>query len=184
MRVIWLRILVAVGGNAILKHKDKGTAEEQLSRLRETSEQLAKLVKEGHHISITHGNGPQVGDILHLYELGKSYLPAMPLDVCGAESQGQIGYMFQQSMDNALRKAEMTIPIVTVLTQTLVDKNDPALRNPSKPIGPFYSPSEANILRRIGWSLVQDRERGGYRRIVPSPNPVSVVEGTGDQGAI
>ena len=171
-----MRILVALGGNAILKHRDSGTSQEQLTRLADTANQLIKLVLDGHHISMTHGNGPQVGDILLLYELGKKTLPSMPLDVCGAESQGQIGYMFQQSMSNALKRAGLNIPIVTVLTQTLVDANDDALKNPTKPIGPYYNASQAEALRKEkGWTMVNDNGRG-FRRIVPSPNPVSVVE--------
>ena len=171
-----MKILVALGGNAILNPKEKGTEDEQLANVQLTSEELAKLVEEGHQISITHGNGPQVGDIILLYELAKQVLPPMPLDVCGAQSQGMIGYLLQQSLDNALKRRGIDVPIVSLITQTLVDENDPAMSNPSKPIGPFYTEQEANELaRENGFTVKQDSIRG-YRRVVASPNPEIVVE--------
>lgn len=172
-----MKILVALGGNAILQHGEKGTAEEQLANIRKTCVELVRLVKKGHHIAVTHGNGPQVGDILLKEEIAKSSLPPMPLDVCGAESQGMIGYMIQQSLFAELRSAELDRPVSTVVTQTVVDINDPAFKNPSKPIGPFYTEMEASKLREERqWKLVSDSGRG-YRRVVPSPNPVAIVEG-------
>lgn len=170
------KVLVALGGNAILKHKERGTAEEQLENIRTTCREMVELIREGYRIAITHGNGPQVGDILLKNELSKDTLPPMPLDVCGAESQGMIGYMIQQSMDVELRAAGMNIPTQTILTQTIVDEDDPAFRKPTKPIGPFYTALEASRLREEkGWTIVMDSGRG-YRRVVPSPNPVSMVE--------
>jgi carbamate kinase len=170
------KVLVALGGNAILRHKEKGTAEEQFENVRQTCRHMVELIKEGYRIAITHGNGPQVGDILLKNELSKDTLPPMPLDVCGAESQGMLGYMIQQSMDIELRAAGMNIPTQTILTQTLVDEDDPAFQNPTKPIGPFYTALEAARLReKNGWKVVNDSGRG-YRRVVPSPNPVSMVE--------
>lgn len=171
------KVLVALGGNAILKHKERGTAEEQFENVRETCRHMVALIKEGYRIAITHGNGPQVGDILLKNELSKDTLPPMPLDVCGAESQGMLGYMIQQSMDVELRAAGLNIPTQTILTQTLVDENDPAFKNPNKPIGPFYTALEAARLKEEkGWAIINDSGRG-YRRVVPSPNPVSMVEG-------
>jgi len=170
------KVLVALGGNAILKHEERGTAEEQLENIRTTCREMVELIREGYRIAITHGNGPQVGDILLKNELSKDTLPPMPLDVCGAESQGMIGYMIQQSMDVELRAAGMNIPTQTILTQTIVDEDDPAFRKPTKPIGPFYTALEASRLREEkGWTIVMDSGRG-YRRVVPSPNPVSMVE--------
>jgi carbamate kinase len=170
------RVLVALGGNAILKHKEKGTAEEQFENVQETCTYLVDLIKEGYRIAITHGNGPQVGDILLKNELSKKTLPPMPLDVCGAESQGMIGYMLQLSMYGQLLKAGLTMPVVTILTMTGVDKNDPAFKDPQKPIGPFYTAMQASKLREEkGWTIVNDSGRG-YRRVVPSPTPTTILE--------
>lgn len=170
------KVLVALGGNAILKHKEKGTAEEQFENITETCKALADLVDKGYRIAITHGNGPQVGDILLKNEMAKNSLPPMPLDVCGAESQGMIGYMLQQSMQNELRKLKLDTCVVTVITQAMVDKNDPAFKNPTKPIGPFYTAMEASKLRKEkNWTVINDSGRG-YRRVVPSPDPKSIIE--------
>jgi carbamate kinase len=168
--------LVALGGNAILKHGENGTAEEQFEHVKKICKILVDLIREGHKITITHSNGPQVGDILLKNELSKNSLPPMPLDVCGAESQGMIGYTLQQSMYNELKSAGLDIPIVALITQTLVDKNDPAFKNPTKPMGPFYTAMEASKLRKEkGWTTFNDSGRG-YRRVVPSPNPTAIVE--------
>jgi carbamate kinase len=171
------KTVVALGGNAILKHKEKGTAEEQFANVHEACTHLVELVKEHHHLIVTHGNGPQVGDILLQNELSRNMLPPMPLDVCGAESQGMIGYMLQQSLDNALKESGIRIPVITILTQTLVSRDDPAFSHPSKPIGPFYTAMEASTLRKErGWQVIDDSGRG-FRRVVPSPRPVSIIEG-------
>jgi carbamate kinase len=170
-------VLVALGGNAILKYKEEGTAEEQLRNVRTSCRTLALLIKEGYHIAITHGNGPQVGDILLRNEMAKQVLPPMPLDFCGAESQGMIGYMLQQCLINELKRIGSERPVLTVLTQTLVDRNDPAFSRPTKPIGPFYSAQEAENLRdQKGWTLAEATGRG-FRRVVPSPRPISILEG-------
>jgi carbamate kinase len=171
------KILIALGGNAILKHREEGTAEEQLENVRATCSHMVELIKLGYDIAITHGNGPQVGDILLAYDIAKTTLPPMPLDVCGAQSQGMIGYMLQQSLKNELNGEGIIKPVITVLTQCLVDRDDPAFRSPSKPIGPFYTAMEAGRLRQEkGWTVENDSGRG-YRRLVPSPDPVRIVEG-------
>ncbi|MDD1666017.1 MAG: carbamate kinase [Methanomicrobiales archaeon] len=171
------RVLVALGGNAILRHKGSGTAEEQLQNVRDISRIICRLAEAGYHLAITHGNGPQVGDILLKNEMAKKTLPPMPLDICGAESQGMIGYMLQQSLANELGLSGMGTRVATVLTQTRVDGKDPAFRDPQKPIGPFYTALEAKRLREEkGWTIVNDAGRG-YRRVVPSPEPVEIVEG-------
>ena len=171
------RILVALGGNAILQRAGKGTAEEQFENVRKACRHLVGIIRQGHRIVITHGNGPQVGDILLKDELAKDTLPPMPLDVCGAESQGMIGYMIQQSLRNELRRVGLDLQVTTVLTETVVDPDDPAFEHPTKPIGPFYSASEAAQLKeKRGWYLVNDSGRG-YRRAVPSPIPLSIVQG-------
>jgi carbamate kinase len=170
------KILVALGGNAILKHKEKGTAEEQFENIATTARHLAELVKNGHHIAITHGNGPQVGDILLANECAKAMLPPMPLDICGAESEGMIGYMLQQSLENELSRMDIHVPVATILTQTLVDQKDPAFQAPAKPIGPFFTALEASQIRKErGWTIENDSGRG-YRRLVPSPNPLAILE--------
>jgi carbamate kinase len=170
------KVLVALGGNAILKHTEKGTAEEQLQNIQKACIRMVEIIREGHHLAITHGNGPQVGDILLKNEMAKGVLPPMPIDVCGAESQGSIGYLLQQSMSNELRRNNLEMPVATVLTQCLVDRNDPTFLHPSKPIGPFYTAMEAAKLRdEKGWIVMNDSNRG-FRRVVPSPSPLEVIE--------
>jgi carbamate kinase len=170
-------VLVALGGNAILKYKQEGTAEEQMSNVRTSCRLLAKLIHDDYHIAITHGNGPQVGDILLRNEMAKGVLPPMPLDFCGAESQGMIGYMLQQCLLNEMRLTGTVRPVMTILTQTVVDADDPAFDRPSKPIGPFYSAPEAEVLRKEkGWTLAESAGKGS-RRVVPSPRPRSILEG-------
>lgn len=169
--------MVALGGNAILKYKEEGTAEEQMKNVRATCLTLAWLIKEGYHIAVTHGNGPQVGDILLRNEIAKDELPPMPLDFCGAESQGMIGYMLQQCLMNEMHQVGIEKPVMTILTQTLVAKDDPAFDRPSKPIGPFYSSNDAQGLQeQKGWTVTETPGRG-FRRVVPSPRPISIVEG-------
>ncbi|HTX61207.1 MAG TPA: carbamate kinase [Methanobacterium sp.] len=171
-------MLVSLGGNAILKHTEKGTAREQFENVRKTCRYIVELIKEGYHIALTHGNGPQVGDILLAYDYAKNYLPPMPLDVCGAQSQGMIGYMFQLSLKSIMNEEMIDKSVVTMLTQTLVDPNDPKLQNPSKPIGPFYTAMEAASLREEkNWTIEDDSGRG-FRRLVPSPIPQGFMEET------
>jgi carbamate kinase len=172
-----LRILVALGGNAILAQGSSGTAEEQFATVRKACKHLVGIIRQGHEVIITHGNGPQVGDILLKDELARDTLPPMPLDVCGAESQGMIGYMIQQSLGNELRRVGLDLQVATVLTETVVNANDPAFENPTKPIGLFYTARQAARLNKErGWFVVNDSERG-YRRTVPSPIPLSIVQG-------
>ena len=172
-----MRLVVALGGNAILQRGEKGTAEEQFHHVEIAVSQILKLVKAGHDLVITHGNGPQVGDILEKDECASDHLPRMPLDVCGAESQGMIGYMIQQSLVNALAADGINKAVLTVVTQTLVDQADPDFRTPKKPIGPYYSFHEAERLKAVhGWN-VAEISGGGWRRVVPSPLPRGIVEG-------
>lgn len=169
-------MLVALGGNAILKSGKEGTAESQFREVEKTCRHLAKLVRDGYKLIITHGNGPQVGEILLKNELAEDVLFPMPLDVCGAQSQGMIGYMLQQSMWNEMKKIGLDVPIVSLVTQTVVDGKDEAFENPRKPIGSFYSVSEVDAVRKKkGWRMVEDSGRG-YRRVVSSPKPVEIVE--------
>lgn len=168
-------IVVALGGNAIKSASEAGDYKQQLARVQESMEAVARLIALGYHVVITHGNGPQVGDILLQQEAAKEQVPPVPMDVCGAESQGQIGYMIQQALGNALRRHHLTRPVCTVLTQVLVSTDDPAFANPSKPVGPFYSAAQAEGMRAKGYNIIEDAGRG-YRRIVPSPQPREVVE--------
>ena len=170
-------MVVALGGNAILRPRQQGTADEQRANLRQTGRQLVRLIQRGHRLVITHGNGPQVGAILLQQEAGlERGVPTMPLDVCGAQSQGLLGYLIQQTLYNELVRANIEKSVVTVLTQTVVDPDDPAFSHPTKPIGPFYTEQEAKALaQRTGHVYVEDAGRG-WRRVVPSPDPVAIVE--------
>lgn len=168
-------IVLAVGGNALLRPGDSGTVEEQMLRARETAENIYSLF-EKYKVVITHGNGPQVGAILLQNEHSKNVVPPMPLDICGAMSQGEIGYMLEQSFHNLFEEKGMKKNIVTILTRVIVDKNDPAFENPSKPIGPFYTKEEAErLMKKKNWCMIEDSGRG-WRRVVPSPDPLEIVE--------
>ncbi|MFH1609549.1 MAG: carbamate kinase [Candidatus Bipolaricaulota bacterium] len=171
-------VVVALGGNAILQVGQKGTFEEQFGNVYRTVEQLAAMVLSGKwRLVVTHGNGPQVGNILLQHDAAKNIVPPMPMDVCGAESQGFIGYMIQQAFHNILaRHGRGDVPVATVVTQVLVDAADPAFQNPTKPVGAFYAEAEAKRLRdEKGWHVVDDAGRG-WRRVVPSPDPKAIVE--------
>lgn len=168
--------VIALGGNSILRGKQERTIEDQYRNLRETSKQLLEILANGNRIVITHGNGPQVGNLLLATELAKDEVPSLPLDVCGAATQGYMGYMIQNTLANTLREAGMRHHITTVISQVVVASDDPAFKNPTKPIGPFYSLSEAQKLRQEKeWTMVEDSARG-YRRVVPSPRPVSIQQ--------
>ncbi len=169
------RIVVALGGNAIKKPEDRGTIEKQLNAVSKTCDELLKMIKEGHKIVITHGNGPQVGALLIQNEEAKDKVPQMPLEVCGAESQALIGYMIQQTLYNKLKEIGINKDIATVITQVKVDSDDPAFKEPTKPIGPFYTEEQAEKLRRKkGYAIRQIEKK--YRRVVPSPEPKGIVE--------
>jgi len=171
------RILITLGGNAILPVRGTGTFEEQCAVTRATMEPIAGMIRDGAEVVLSHGNGPIVGNILIRNEAARDQIPPMPLDVCGADSQGGIGYMMQQSLQNELRRVGLADrPVVTIVTQVVVDERDPAFRRPTKPIGPFYTQDRARLLaKEKGWTIVEDAGRG-YRRVVPSPKPLEVVE--------
>lgn len=171
------KLVVAIGGNAIQPPGDGGSADAQRHRIEGTAAKLADLVQAGHDLVVTHGNGPQVGNILLQNEEARNLVPAMPLDVCGAESQAQIGYLLAQALRNEFAARRVERGVVAVVTQTLVDANDPAFTNPTKPIGPLYTrESELIVKRAKGWKLVEDPARGGWRRVVPSPQPIDIIE--------
>ncbi|MBN1650149.1 MAG: carbamate kinase [Bacteroidales bacterium] len=169
--------VVAFGGNALLKSDQKGTISEQEANVYETCTHLVDLIKAGYDIVIGHGNGPQVGNVLLQHEAGEKTfgIPKMPIDVCVAETQGSIGYMIEQQLRNVLYKADMERDIITIITQVLVDKNDKAFKNPTKPIGPYYSKEEADILSKNKGDVFAEDPRGrGFRKVVASPRPVRI----------
>ena len=174
------KILIALGGNAIKQAHEKGTYEEQMRNVERTCEQLVEIIKRGYRVAITHGNGPQVGALLIQQEEGvKLGVPPQPMDVCGAMTQGQIGYMLQQVLQNKLREEGIDIPVVTVITQVLVDKDDPDFKDPSKPVGPFFDEETAEKYRKErGWIIKKVKPVGDkpYRRVVPSPDPIRTIE--------
>ncbi len=169
-------ILIAIGGNSLIRAGEKGTIAEQLANARRTAAAVVGLIRDGFRIVITHGNGPQVGAQLLRSERASDLIPGQTLDVCGAASQGEIGYLLAQSLQDELAVAGLHIPVVSIVTQTVVSPTDPALSHPTKPIGPFYSRSDAEERKRqLGWQIVEDAARG-YRRVVPSPEPVEIIE--------
>ena len=168
--------VVALGGNCILRAKQTGTVEEQYGNLRRTAEQLVGLLSGGNRIVITHGNGPQVGNLLLTSEIAEAMVPPLPLGICGAATEGFMGYMIQNTLANCLRQTGAPHNITTVVSQVIVDRNDPAFAHPSKPIGRFYDESEAERLRQEkGWHMIEDSARG-YRRVVASPMPVNIQQ--------
>ena len=173
------KVVVALGGNALQEAGSPPTAEAQLAVVKKTCEYLADISCRGYEMAIVHGNGPQVGNITLSQETAEKVnpkLPAMPFDVCGAMSQGYIGYQIQQCLRDALRNRNRNVPVVTLITQVVVDENDKAFQNPTKPIGPFYTEEEAKkIAEEKGYTMKEDAGRG-WRRVVASPNPKRIAE--------
>jgi len=168
--------VVALGGNALIRQGERGELAEQLGHIRESVAQLPLLLEMGYDLLITHGNGPVVGQLMLQNEAARANVPAMPLDVFDADSEGSIGYLTQQTLFNLLHGAGAARPVVSLITQVVVDRDDPAFAAPSKPVGPFYPRREAEQLRQAkGWCVVEDAGRG-FRRVVPSPRPLQVIE--------
>jgi carbamate kinase len=170
--------VISVGGNSLIQTGQVGTLPEQFENARMTSREIVKVIASGWRVAITHGNGPQVGNLLLRSDLAKRYgnMPVIPLDICGADTQGAIGYMLQQGLRNELDKACIQTSVITLVTQVLIDRNDPAFSNPTKPIGPFFKKEDAEHYRsQEGWNIAEDSNRG-YRRVVPSPKPKEIVE--------
>lgn len=170
--------LVALGGNALLRGDQKGTIDEQEKNVYDSCKSLLNIIKSGKNLIIAHGNGPQVGNVLLQHEAGnKSFgVPKMPMDVCVAETQGSIGYMIEQQMHNVLKENGLQRNIITIITQVVVDKNDEAFANPSKPVGPYYSEKEAySIEHERGWKFKKDAAGRGWRRVVASPKPLEIL---------
>jgi carbamate kinase len=168
--------VVAVGGNSLIKDKQHQTVPDQYAAAVESMAHIAGMIEAGWDVLVTHGNGPQVGFILRRSELSQHELHIVPLDYCGADTQGAIGYMFQRALHNEFRRRGIRKDAATVVTQVLVDRNDPAFQNPSKPIGSFMDQDQAEKHRTAdGWAVVEDAGRG-WRRVVASPDPKRVIE--------
>lgn len=169
-------VVIAIGGNSLIRSDETGTIQEQFKNTRATMRQLVDLVEAGYDIVLTHGNGPQVGNLLLRVEATAPDIVRLPLGICDADTQGGIGYMLQQVFQNQLALRGIHKMVVSLVTQVEVDPNDSELENPSKPIGPFYSEEEANQYRaERGWHMKEDSGRG-YRRLVPSPKPLEIIE--------
>lgn len=171
-------LVVALGGNALQDPDGNDSVESDFVRTRVTARKLATLAAAGWRLVITHGNGPQVGNHLLRSELAHVHggLPLLPLDTCVADTQGGMGYMIQQCLTNALHEVDVAAVVVSVVTQALVAADDPAFDEPSKPVGEVIPPERADVLRAQGWRLAEDAHRGGFRRVVPSPDPIEIVE--------
>lgn len=170
--------VIAIGGNSLIRDKQHQTVEDQYLAAKETAQHIADMIEAGWDVAIGHGNGPQVGFILRRSEISHKAegMHEIPLDVCGADSQGAIGYALQQALQNELHRRGLNKPVATVITQTLVDHKDKAFQNPTKPIGGFMDESEAQRrAKEMGWTVVEDAGRG-WRRVVASPRPKEIVE--------
>lgn len=167
--------VVAIGGNSLIKDEGHKTVTDQFHAVQETTTHIANMIAQGWNVVVTHGNGPQVGFILLRSELASKVLHTVPLDVCGADTQGAIGYMIQQALHNEFLRLGISRQCLTVVTQVRVDRDDPAMHNPSKPIGSFYSEQDARAKMESGWVMVEDAGRG-WRRVVPSPQPKEIIE--------
>ncbi|HEX2983270.1 MAG TPA: carbamate kinase, partial [Ignavibacteriales bacterium] len=170
--------VVAFGGNALLRGNQIGTIAEQEKNAYDACLNLVQLLKSGYNIVVTHGNGPQVGNILLRNEAGHSVfkIPKMPLDICVADSQGGIGYMLEQQLRNVLAEHKIKKEVITIVTQVIVDKNDPAFKEPSKPVGSFYLKEEADLLAKANnWIFKEDPRKRGWRRVVASPKPKDIM---------
>ena len=167
--------VIAIGGNSLITDKRHPEIEHQWQAVRETAQHIAELVQAGWDTVITHGNGPQVGFILRRAELAMPEVHPVTLDLIGADTQGSIGYMIQQSLDNEFTRRNLYRRAITIVTQVLVDKNDPAFQQPSKPIGGFMTAEEAKKFEAMGWKVIEDAGRG-YRRVIASPRPLEIIE--------
>jgi carbamate kinase len=168
-------LLIAVGGNSLIRAGERGTVAQQFANARSTAEAIARLAARGYHIVITHGNGPQVGAQLLRSEMASSQTYALPLDLCVAMTQGEIGYVLENSLHSAMNRLGLQTPVAVMITRVLIHKDDPAFKRPIKPIGPFYSREVAERKKaELGWHVVEDAARG-FRRVVPSPRPIGIV---------
>lgn len=173
------RIVIALGGNAIKLPRQKGTYEEQRTSIQAASLHILEFIKRGFEVVITHGNGPQVGNLLVQQEAAASQLPPQPMDICNAMTQGQLGYVLQQALMNELKSLNLNFNVVTMITQVLVDRKDPAFAHPGKPVGPFYDRrTKEKLESERGYKIKQVLPGGEtpFRRVVPSPDPIRILE--------
>ena len=171
-----LKALLAVGGNSLIRAGERGTLDEQMLNAKATAKSIARMVKLGWQVVITHGNGPQVGAALLRSERAATEVYTHTLDMCVATTQSEIGYILQRAMVHEMKQFGLYNPIITIPTMARVDENDPAFQNPTKPIGPFYSKKVAEDKQRtLGWDIIEDAARG-YRRVVASPEPIEILE--------
>jgi len=169
-------VVIAIGGNSLIKDKSKISFQDQLKTAAETCDHIIRMINAGYNIVITHGNGPQVGFSLIKSDTTSNILPLVPMDTCGADTQGTIGYMLQQSLYNKFKEKDINKKAVTIVTQVIVDKDDLAFKNPTKPVGPFYYKEKAEELRKEkSWSIIEDSGRG-CRRVAPSPIPIEIID--------
>lgn len=178
--------VIALGGNAISSAQGRGTLDEQRAAIAESADQIVDIIADGDRVVLTHGNGPQVGALLLQQELSADDVPPMPLDVCVAMTQGQIGYLFQQALRQALAERGITQSVASVVTQVVVDPEDEAFANPTKPIGPFYSEAEARAFEGRPDYVIKEVSNGDrpFRRVVPSPAPMEIIEAAGIQSMV
>lgn len=168
--------LLAIGGNALLREGEKGLQEEQLENARDCAEMLARVVAQGYALCVVHGNGPQVGNLLIQQDAAFNQIPPYTLDICGAMTQGSMGYMLERMLINRLRFERLDTPVTSLLTEVVVDKHDPGFEHPTKPVGPFYPEFRAvELMRSKKWKMKEDSGRG-WRKVVPSPKPIEIVQ--------
>jgi carbamate kinase len=168
--------IIAIGGNALFQEKQRGLQEEQLENARQVAEMLGRVIQEGYSLCVVHGNGPQVGNILIQQEAAANRIPPYSLDICDAMTQGSMGYMIERMLINRLAFLKLTVPVSTVLTEVVVDKDDPGFSHPTKPVGPFYNRFRAGELQKQKrWTMKEDSGRG-YRKVVPSPKPLEIIQ--------
>jgi carbamate kinase len=168
--------LIAIGGNALLQQKQRGLQEEQLENARQTAEMFGNVIQAGYALCVVHGNGPQVGNLLIQQEAASTRIPPYSLDVCDAMTQGSMGYMIERMLINRLAFLKLPVPVSTVLTEVVVDQDDPGFQNPTKPVGPFYTRYRAEELQKQKrWHMQEDAGRG-YRKVVPSPRPLEIIQ--------
>jgi carbamate kinase len=174
--LINMTVVIALGGNAILTENDKGTFEEQLKNVEKSCDPIIDLIEKGYRVIITHGNGPQVGLNLIKVEAAAEVVPPYPLHACGSETQGFIGYIIQQALRNRMKERNINKEIAAVITQVVVNSDDTAFQNPTKPIGPFFSKERAEEMGKSNNLIYVEDSGRGYRRVVPSPKPIKIVE--------
>lgn len=168
--------VIAIGGNAIIQEGQKGTIEEQFENIRKSCDSIIDLIEEGYNVVLTHGNGPQIGNVLIKQEIAKDIVPPYPMDACGAETQGLLGYVINQVLSNRMSERKINKKVISIITRVLVDKNDSGFSNPTKPVGPFYNLEGKKIIENEKGYVMKEDSGRGYRRVVASPRPLNILE--------